>query len=72
METISTQPVVAPEQIFTLALEGYLDSTRLDVIEESRELTNRETVERGIAAVKLILFGSAALATALDRLITRR
>jgi len=66
------QELVAPERILTLALEGYIDTSRLDAIEESRKLSNREAIEQGIAAVKLILFGSAALAITFDRLITRR
>ncbi len=60
------------ESIFTSALEGYVDRRRLDEKEASRKLTNRETMEQGIATVKLILYGSAAIAIALDRLFTRR
>lgn len=64
------QEFIAPE--FKFAIEGILDSYRFDELEKRRELTNREIIERGVAAVKLIVFGSTALAITLDRLINRR
>ena len=70
MRNITRLSSVTTESIFTSALEGYIDRRRLDAKEASRKLTNRETMEQGIATVKLILFGSAALAITLDRFVT--
>jgi hypothetical protein len=66
------QALFTPEQIFEFALEGCIDTSRLDAIEKTRDLTPRETIEQGIAATKVIIFGTATLAMVIERLFTRR
>lgn len=66
------QPLFAPEQIVSYALEGWIENKRLDEIAKSRTLTQREAMEQSVAAIKLIVFGPVLMGMIADRVFRRR
>ena len=55
-------------QIAGEALRAWVDSDRFGQIEEKRMLTKCEQAEQGIAAIKLIVYGSVLSGLAFDHL----
>ena len=59
-------------ELVTEAIQAYLDYYDLECKQKFRKLTFREQAEQSIAALKLIVYGSAVAGSTLDRLITAR